>query len=50
MILRNLNYVRKFEGYDGTAYVDGDGKNVTISFGAGFNATRFITDDELALF
>ena len=46
--IRNLNYVRKFEGYDGTAYVDGDGKNATISFGAGFNA-RFITDDELAL-
>ena len=46
--IRNLNYVRKFEGYDGTAYVDGDGKNATISFGAGFNA-RFITDDEMAL-
>ena len=47
-LVRNLNYVRKFEGYDGTAYVDGDGKNATISFGAGFNA-RFMTDDELAL-
>jgi len=46
--IRNLNYVRKFEGHDGTAYVDGDGKNATISFGAGFNA-RFITDDEMAL-